>query len=214
MLLKKINLNNFSSLNKNLRFIHNLNKLNNFSHKENKMVFNPDILNLKNFSLTLEELESFNKNKNIKSFSNHVYIELFQLNKEASIKFHKIVKLNEVYNIQLLDLSQGFNQLYTGFRQNNEVYFGSYKDNKFLLGDILNIKNLNKNKFNHSNSKFLKKTLLIMIRGRLNGVNKARKFRVGNIKTNSISIPLDYSESPIQTKWGKLGLKIYRIERF
>jgi hypothetical protein len=201
MLLKKINLNQFSSFDQNLRFLHTFNKFNNFSHKENKMVFNPEFLNLKNFSLTLEELEFIHKNKNIKSFPKNFYIELFQLNKEATIKFHKIVKLNEVYNIQLLDISQGFNQLYTGFRQNHEVYFGSYKDHKYLLGDLIPpFKNSHKNQFHHSNSKFLKKTLLIMIRGRLNGVNKARKFRVGNIKTNSISIPLDYSESPIQTK--------------
>ncbi len=56
------------------------------------------------------------------------------------------------------------------------------------------------------------KSIKIKINGRLNGATKARKYVLGNIKTSSMITPIDFSSNPVQTKYGKYGLKVYLIK--
>lgn len=130
---------------------------------------------------------------------------------------YRFVPLNTIKNIKLKKLTQALNRIYTAENQENEYYFGDWKKNTFLLGKIvkkkISMKKRKSNVVNYyniiNNRKKNKRSIYIKVSGRLSGGNKASEFFIGNIRTKTIREGrLDYYEKPIQTKVGKIGLKI------
>ena len=149
--------------------------------------------------------------KSNRNSSYYVNLMKFQNN---NLIFFKRVNINNIKNIKFSYLKEEFNKLVIGEIDKEKFFIGEYKNFKY----ILNFYNLKFHSFKINrlytpliNTNIYRKSLFISIKGRLNGVNKARKYTIGHIKTNTKSLPIDYSQSPIQTKWGKFGVKIYTI---
>ncbi len=135
-------------------------------------------------------------------------VALLELDK-GELKWNKkIAILRKIRKIKKEKLSEGFNKIYSGDFQNQLFYFGTYKNTRFVLGGIFtrykqNINNIFPNK--------KQKGILIKLAGRLKGVNKANSVSVkfGKLRTQSINSQLQFASKPVQTKWGKFGLKVY-----
>ena len=77
-----------------------------------------------------------------------------------------------------------------------KYYFGSYRNQSFLLGEVLSFQE------ECSPNRFPKYDpgIAIKLAGRLGGINKARSITLSKIRTNTINIPIDYKSLGIQTK--------------
>jgi len=140
------------------------------------------------------------------------YIKLIELQNNNLIWNKKLIPWYRIKHIRTLKLSEGFNTIYSGGFQNEYFRFGFFKKQLYLLGSFWTPFKF-KFKTKHKIPSTSRSGILIKMSGRLGGVNKARHYRIGGIKTQSVVIPIDYKSNPIQTKWGKLGLKVYLTVR-
>lgn len=117
---------------------------------------------------------------------------------------YKAIPLNQLTQIRKFE-----NKLLGLEEERKEIWIGKYKGKEYLIISKIKIqdKKLLLPKYNNINKKGIK----LEIKGRLRGINKAASFKIsyGKIRTQSLGLNIDYSEKPIQTKWGILGLKIY-----
>ncbi len=78
----------------------------------------------------------------------------------------------------------------------------SFENKFFIQRPLLNFNELIKSK----NLMGIK----LQLKGRLKGVKRAKKIELmrGKIKAQCASFPIQAKKTPIQTKWGKLGMQV------
>jgi hypothetical protein len=102
-----------------------------------------------------------------------------------------------ITNIKYCKLSQGFHKFYTGLHHNQYFFFGEYNGNTYLLSDPVDS---NDEYYYYPNYIPSYSGIQFKLAGRLGGVNKARSFKLGKIRTQSFNLPIEYTNHPIQTK--------------
>lgn len=91
----------------------------------------------------------------------------------------------------------------------DKIWIGKYKGEDYIITNIIQIKEQKcilpyKQSIN-------KKGIKIQLKGRLRGASKASTYKisVGNVQTHSFLNMIDYSEIPVQTRYGIFGLKLF-----
>jgi len=93
--------------------------------------------------------------------------------------------------------------------QKEEYLVGTYKNIEYIITDKIQI--TTRKVLNSINPNKLKTGIRIQLKGRLRGVSKATSFKkgLGKVRTHTFQNVIEYAEKPLQTKWGKIGLKIF-----
>jgi ribosomal protein S3 len=134
-------------------------------------------------------------------------------------KFKKAIKYKNIKN-----KNKAYKTIKENIKKRKNAYKANKKNNiikkkilnKKLLKKLKRLKNFKNKKQSNPYKVFLRcqkiKGVKVVISGRIRGIAKARvrKFKSGPLGTSTITKSIYYCSKPIYTKWGIMGLKLFK----